>query len=80
MARKSTWITAGLLSAAAAGAAAILARRRRHEHAAENGLQALADFESHPQNAGRHKKERVPRKLKKQQHHAEAGAGHGSHW
>ncbi|BCJ77224.1 hypothetical protein CS0771_67680 [Catellatospora sp. IY07-71] len=80
MASKSTWITAGLLSAAAAGAAALAARRRRHRHEAQNGLQALADFEPHPHDAGRHKKERMPRKLKKQLHHAEAVGQGGSHW
>jgi hypothetical protein len=80
MARKSTWITAGLLSAAAAGAAVVLAKRHRREHPAEENSRALADFEPHPQNAGRHKKERIPRKLKKHLH-AEAGTGHGGqHW
>ncbi|MEV4410494.1 hypothetical protein [Catellatospora sp. NPDC049609] len=80
MARKSTWITAGVLSAAAASAAAVLVRLRRRDTAAEDNLRALADFEPHPQN-GKHKKERLPRKLKKHLH-AEAGAGHGGgqHW
>lgn len=81
MARKSTWITAGLLSAAAAGAGALLAYRKRHQTSLEQHLETLPGFDPH--GTPKHKKERLPRKLKKSRAHADAvlSSGHGGqHW
>ncbi|GAA2386550.1 hypothetical protein Cme02nite_67570 [Catellatospora methionotrophica] len=77
---KIGWITAGVVSAAAAGVGAVMALRNRRHQATEDSYTALAGLSTH-QN-GKHKKDRVPRKLKKSRAHAEAlASGHGGqHW
>ncbi|GAA1407584.1 hypothetical protein [Catellatospora coxensis] len=79
---KISWITAGVVSAAAAGVGAVMAYRRRRMQATEDSYTALAGLSTHPDSTPKHKKERLPRKLKKSRAHAEAlASGHGGqHW
>ncbi|GHJ44548.1 hypothetical protein Cs7R123_18900 [Catellatospora sp. TT07R-123] len=81
MPRKSTLLAAGLLSAAAAGAG-LLAYRKRRAAGYEQHLDQLAALDTGHRDSPRHKKERTPRKLKKQarSHGVPVDSHAGAHW